>query len=495
MTKFTPTPEQQAIIDAAVSTEDNLLISALAGAAKTSTLELIAHALRNTSMLCLAFNVRIAKEMGERLPPNCECRTLNSMGHRIWGDTIGKRLIVDDKKMYRLLKDACDRLKGDDKDEAYSKFSDMLQALREGKTGGWIPDYSPYRERAKPLIDDADFFGSLDEEPSELIETILINVMSDSLGEAFQGKIDYDDQILMPAVFQALFPRPPLVLVDEAQDLSGLNHRFLSKLVKKRIIAVGDECQSIYAFRGASENSMRELQQQFSMRELVLSVSFRCPIKVVEEALWRAPHMRYPEWAKEGTVSHVGDWDATLLPDDAVILCRNNAPLFSMAFKLLRSKRYPQLVGNDLGKSLIKTLKSLGPDNTPQADVLASIERWKVNKMLKARNPTKVEDQAACLTIFAEQGKTLADAVAYAEHILNISGPVKLMTIHKSKGLEWDNIFILDRDLIRDHQQDKNLLYVGQTRSKSTLTYIRSDMFELPETDPHVSRGEPPPST
>jgi hypothetical protein len=36
MPKHTPTPEQREIIDAAVRTRDNLLVNALAGAAKTS---------------------------------------------------------------------------------------------------------------------------------------------------------------------------------------------------------------------------------------------------------------------------------------------------------------------------------------------------------------------------------------------------------------------------------------------------------------------------
>ena len=45
MPNFTPTPEQRAIVEAGVNLPDNLLVSALAGAAKTSTLELLAEAI------------------------------------------------------------------------------------------------------------------------------------------------------------------------------------------------------------------------------------------------------------------------------------------------------------------------------------------------------------------------------------------------------------------------------------------------------------------
>ena len=63
-----PTPEQQAIIDAACGTSDNILVNALAGAAKTTTLEMICKALPVQPILSLAFNKRIAQEMEKRLP-------------------------------------------------------------------------------------------------------------------------------------------------------------------------------------------------------------------------------------------------------------------------------------------------------------------------------------------------------------------------------------------------------------------------------------------
>ena len=46
MTSFTPTQEQAAIVEFAHESNSNLIIQALAGAAKTSTLVLIAEALK-----------------------------------------------------------------------------------------------------------------------------------------------------------------------------------------------------------------------------------------------------------------------------------------------------------------------------------------------------------------------------------------------------------------------------------------------------------------
>src|SRR5690606_26687347 len=200
----------------------------------------------------------------------------------------------------------------------------------------------------------------------------------------------------------------PLVLIDEAQDLSALNHAMLRRIARKRLIAVGDPNQAIYGFRGAHQNSMDLLKEQFSMRKLGLTISFRCPIAVVEEARWRTPHMQYPEWAKQGWVERLTYWDVHTFEgvEDIAVICRNNAPLFSMAIRLLRDGRYPELVGNDIGRTLIKQLKNLGKDSMTKAAALEAVAKWGEAKLPKARNPERIHDQAACLRVFLEEGKT-----------------------------------------------------------------------------------------
>lgn len=471
---FTPTEEQAAIVEAATTTKSNLLVSALAGAAKTSTLVLIAHALPKIQLLCLAFNKRIADEMKSRLPPNCECMTLNSLGHRAWADHLGHRLNVDTKKTFTLLKEAVDALPAKEKSFAYERFSDLMSNLDRGKSMGWVPD--GHFPQAKRLVNDMEFFASLDDEPSALEMDLLIGLTVKSIKLALQGTIDFGDQLYMPTLWGANFPYYPLVLVDEAQDLSPLNHFMLKRVAKKRLIAVGDECQSIYGFRGAAQDSMRLLKRDFEMTELHLTISFRCPTAVVEAARWRAPAMRWPEWAKPGLVEHLPSWDIESIPTtDTAIICRNNAPLFQCAIRLLRDGRYPELVGNDIGKSLIKLLKKLGEPSLRRPEVLEAIERWRSDKLRKARNPDRVNDTASCLIVFAQEGNTLAEAISYCERIMTVNGPVKLMTGHKSKGLEFETVFILDRELIRTpDQQENNLLYVMQTRSKDRLVYVNT---------------------
>jgi superfamily I DNA/RNA helicase len=292
--------------------------------------------------------------------------------------------------------------------------------------------------------------------------------MIESINQALMGQIDYDDQIYMPTLWpNATFPNYPLVGLDESQDFSALNHAMLRKLIRKRVIAVGDENQSIYGFRGAHEDSMDLLRKTFSMHRLDLSVSFRA----------RAPRMQWPEWAQDGLVESWKEWKVEDLPADIVMLCRNNAPLFNMAIRLIKNGRFPELVGNDIGKRLIKVLENLGPEALTCEEAFVLVDEWEAAKKAKSRSPDSIADQAECLRVFLEHGKTLGESVAYAKHILSVSGNIKLMTIHKSKGLEWPNVAIIDRHLIRvdKHTQERNLLYVAQTRAKSHLVYLETD--------------------
>lgn len=477
MTTFTPTAEQTAILAAATTTTDNLLVSALAGAAKTSTLVLIAEALPKVEILCLAFNKKIAVEMQSRLPANCQAMTLNALGHRVWADATGRRLLLNSSKTYGILKTLIEELrKPEEKAAAYADMSDTIKIIDMGKACGYIPSASGYA-KAKPLMDDSDFFNHLEEEPTPLQQELVRAATLVSLEQAFAGVIDFNDQILMPTVFHGAFPRFPLVLVDEAQDLSALNHAMLRKLVKKRVIAVGDECQAIYGFRGAHENSMHLLKEQFSMEELLLSISFRCPKAIIKHAQWRAPHMVWPDWAEEGAVNTPDSWKISDLPDDAVVICRNNAPLFELAIQMLKEGRYAELASNDIAKGLLKIMRKLGSHDLAQTSVMDAIGIWEAKKKQRAKKRAykNIADKALCMRIFAEQGENLGSIIAYAEHILSVKSRTKLMTGHKSKGLEFDSVYFLDNRNIGREGQEQNLRYVIITRAKKTLTYIDLD--------------------
>lgn len=489
MAKHPPTPEQQAIIDAASQTQDNLLVTARAGAAKTTTLEMVAAAVK-TPTLCLAFNKAIATEMATRLPSWCEAKTLHSLGYKAWADHIGRRCKIDGKKKANLLRNRIKEIerdaKGDKKKlelaaELWAGYADMMQCITHLAVIGYFPPWPG----TFPLVSREEI--ELPVELSVEEESLVYSIVEEAGRLALQGEIDFDDMILMPTVYHAKFPRFPLVLIDEAQDLSVLNHEMLSLIARQRLIAVGDPAQAIYGFRGADANSMNKLKSRFGMREMYLTTTFRCASRIVEHVHWRCPDMRWPEWAAKGEIEWRNSWSADDFPADeeTIIICRNNAPLFTTAMRLLRQSRRVELAGNDLAKTLIRDMESLSggrkkdPD-FPQEAALRALAKWKADKLKRYKGSDTVTEKASIIQMFLEAEPTLGRAVAKAQHLFNQTGPIKLMTVHKAKGLEWPTVHILDEERFTDKGQDPNLRYVAATRAKERIVYIHSEGMLLP---------------
>lgn len=479
---FTPTLEQQAIVAAAKTTKDNLMVSALAGAAKTSTLVLLANALSGNTILCLAFNKKIAEEMKERLPPWCESLTLNGLGHRVWKNVIGKFVRVDTDKGANILREFSKSLPKEDNAEFYEAWGDILKTFRLAKSRGYIPPKA--QGSSHSLCSREEFIDSFDGDLPDFIFPVIDSMLKTSIAQAFDGIIDFDDQIYMPTLFGGNFPSYKIVMIDEAQDLSPLNHALLRKLCRNsRVIAVGDPNQAIYGFRGAMSGSMAEMREHFNMTMFPLTVSFRCPISVVENVHWLVPEMRYPEWAKPGSVSTLNSWTTDDIEDGSAVICRTNAPLFWLAFTLLKHRRSCKLVGVDIGPQLVKVLKKLGPPDLPRAEVHEAIEAWAKEQSVKVKRKGTLKDKAECLHIFADQGRHLSEIILIAEDIFRRpAGQIQLMSGHKSKGLEFNTVYHLDAHRCRidlQHEdpdsQEANIRYVIDTRAKERLIYITRD--------------------
>jgi len=118
----------------------------------------------------------------------------------------------------------------------------------------------------------------------------------------------------------------------------------------------------------------------------------------------------------------------------------------------------------------------VGAEEDKRADLLVKIEGWRQEKLETSQSPDSIHDQAECMKVFAEFGKTLGEAIVYAEHLFKSQGTIKLMTGHKAKGLEFDTVYHLDPWIIKDSKgdQEKNLRYVIQTRARESYYEINS---------------------
>lgn len=473
---------QEDIFSAVEGSSSNLIIDAVAGSGKSTTLVEIAKR-ANTPGISLAFNKRIAEELNTKLDSSSlvSAMTLNALGHRAWTAAIGRpRLTLDTNKLISLAKD----IEGIAADE----FMEVVNLAKFARSSGLVPKGS--KGLFHSLLDDTDMTWemiSLHYDVDTFNFDAARALLRLSIERSYDGYIDFDDQIYMSTLFGGRFNEYQLILVDETQDLSPLQHQMLKRLSRptSRLIAVGDPFQSIYGFRGAMDGSMGELQQAFSMTPLPLSVCYRCGKNIVREAQRIVPHIESFDGSPEGSVQRLPSWSISDFPPGSAVICRNNAPLFAIAMALLADHRPVNFVGRDIVGGLSKIIDKITKKvNMGIQQFLVSLEHWATNEIaLKPRREGIVLDKQESLI-------ALADGVRDTEELKSVlsklqsSSPsaIHVSSIHRAKGLEWSTVYFLDewripsKYAIQDWQvtQENNCRYIAVTRAKSSLNYINA---------------------
>lgn len=289
------------------------------------------------------------------------------------------------------------------------------------------------------------------------------------------------------------------ILVHNCQDVSNIQREAIKRAAdsKTRVIAVGDKNQCIYGFRGANPESFDLLKKEFNAQVFDLPVSYRCAKKIIDSVKHLVPGIKARDDAPEGEVKDFGyDWSNQDFKQTDMIVCRNNAPLVSVAYKLLREKIPCKLMGRDIGSNITTLIKKWKPKNLK--DLREEATRWSRNeiRIATARDPdadlTSIEDRYETIITFLEETKadTVAGLVAEIEAMFaedkgaKSENILRLSTVHKAKGLEAPRVWILNRELMPhkmaklawQKQQEDNLIYVAHTRAKQSLYFIQKDM-------------------
>jgi len=170
-------------------------------------------------------------------------------------------------------------------------------------------------------------------------------------------------------------------------------------------------------------------------------------------------------------------------PNDAV-LCRNAAPLLSFAFSLLRRGVACHVLGRDIASGLEKLLDRVGGSSLSLARENLEHYRQRESAKLRARGKRQecanVEDKCSCLELFFAGANSVEDVKRKIESLFKAGPGVTLATVHKAKGLEWDNVFILDKGALMpsrwatapwEQAQERNIIYVAVTRARVNLFY------------------------
>lgn len=466
MTNLTPTDEQSSILDFIRSSTSNLMIRALAGTGKSATLKMVDAATLHRPCLYLVFNKNnaVAAEKSGEFSSSTTIRTFNSLGHRIWADYCSKKVVFSPRKINDIFRAIVEDEDRSTATEYWLNYDSVCAGVNLARAIGYIPD--AHSREGKRICNFTMLAGLLDENPNETTRYLIDRILLESIRQAYSGIIDFPDQCYMPALFGGFYPRFPLNLIDEYQDLSPVQHVMVEKLTKGgRLIGVGDEAQSIYGFRGAKAGGMAQAIDKFEMEVMPLSISFRCPSRIVENVHWRVPEFKA---SREG--GRVETRTDGLLWEGSTVICRNNAPLIAKAMACLAAGVSVNVSGTDIGARLIRTMTKLGSETMTQTQTLSAIDDWLYLKL--AADSKSALDTADCMRVFAAKSPSLGAAIAYAKHMFEQSGTINFVTGHKSKGMEWDYVYHLEPGLCSTKGQDPNIRYVADTRAKEILTYI-----------------------
>lgn len=230
---FTPSSFQVAIFHEVEYSKDNLVIEAVAGSGKTTTIIEALKLLKGQKVLFLAFNKGIAEELQRRVPANIEARTLNSYGFQACMKGLNKKYLkVDTNKTTAILRFEVMKIKESSTKEEkalYYKTASTIKRLVSLAKANNMP--KPTRADFDNLICDYDLgeiFQKLNENESQLFYQHLDTTYTKCI--ACTSVLDFDDQLFFPIYYNYPTSHYDVVMVDEAQDLNPIQIELIKRL-------------------------------------------------------------------------------------------------------------------------------------------------------------------------------------------------------------------------------------------------------------------------
>lgn len=487
-----PSSRQQLILDEWLNTDNNILISAVAGSGKTSTLlMLLEHCQYRT--LFVAFNKAIQEEiqnkMDQRGLKQGKAMTMHALGlTAIRG--AGIRFSIQNNKNWNILSQMQNENRGlfrsiprEDKLRLLYSLIDMNDVSRMFLTDD-IGEIRRHLAVMDKILMDHNSLPNL------------WNTFLQYRARSYEGnniEIDFADMLYLPVIRNLAIPvYPYYLMVDEAQDLSVVQHRLLDILLGQNTIqkwiAVGDRNQAIYGFSGALSNSFDKfLDKPGNTVELPLDICYRCAKSIIASSNEVYPVMVAAR-EDEGIVDTISD--PLSIKNNSMVICRNSGPLISLYFTLLSLGKSCYINGSEIMAYLLKFLKPYENHTIYSATVEMN---YKLQELMEKENDSEdgkfkfhifnenYENFIILSTNMSEPSEPMSSFTQKLKFLFNDRGnAIMLCTIHKSKGLENDVVYILEESLIPSKfakspeqlRQEKNLKYVARTRARNEMYFL-----------------------
>ena len=298
-----------------------------------------------------------------------------------------------------------------------------------------------------------------------------------------------------------------VLVIDEAQDMDIHEYHLVEALMElnedMRIIAVGDDDQNIYKFRGSDSKYLKSFitdheAKQYSLidnyrscksvvtyaNQFVKSISNRMKtenIEAVSENTGEVKLIKHIDTNMESAL--VEDILSTNASGMTCILTNTNQEAL-LILGILKQRNIPaKLIQSIDGFDIYDIaeiryfLKKL---NVESASPIISDNQW--NRALEALQ--RQYSISTCLPVIMNILHTFSETYEkkyrtdfemflheskIEDFYTNDSEKITVSTIHKSKGREFDNVYMLLSNVNMESDEEKRKLYVGMTRAKNLL--------------------------
>lgn len=486
---ITPSSLQSDIYKTVLSTNSNIVIEATAGSGKTTTIVEAAKILpRTQKILFTSFNKSIVDTLVERLPPYIKCATMHSMGFTTLIKHVKAQCQLDEFKTF-IFADQKFRTKRNVAEKYRVPYNFTISAIinfmRMNLSERTV-------QAVEEICDRYDILPQYGEVEDSL--EVFSHLTSYNRHLTSKSKVDFTDMLYLPLTLDHIsFPKFDTVFLDEGQDANKLQQRLIEKMLKPngRTIVVGDKNQCIYSFSGSNPEVFQDFINKDNTISLPLSISYRCPKRVVAYAAEIYDDIKPYDKAEEGVVRH-GTLDE--INEYDMVICRNTRPLIHVYFQLLERQISATIIGKDIEVGLKKVIANYSniPIDTINERLLDQLDDLSIE--LKAKGVKKPNKHTRYIE-FDEKikaievlGKGLQIGAQIEKRIEEMfkdkKVAAKLYTGHRSKGLENDRVFFIEsfegKKLIPSPyatqawqlEQENNLLFVIRTRAKKEFITI-----------------------
>jgi len=278
-------------------------------------------------------------------------------------------------------------------------------------------------------------------------------------------------------------------------------------------------CNSIYGFAGANFDSINQIIKRLDAEVLPLRICYRCGSTIVDLANQLGGQL-ISAGLHTGNVEVIPEYLDMLQPGDAV-LSRTTANLIKGCLKTLQKGKRAKVLGRNLGENIgaivtrlearriSRGVPALLPNLANFLDVLEDYHQDERESLQESRkNPdlalSELDDKIETVKAFFEAyinkcndeslrveddpkcnfEKTASDFKKYIYGLFseddNAKDFILYMTAHRSKGGEWERVFIINPKEFphpkaksdRQKQQENNLMYVAVTRAINNLYFV-----------------------